>query len=178
MNKSIITILFLGSLWLTANAQKNDYIWLTGYESAPSSYDSGCQCGFGISKFDFNRTPVALTSDSLGINFYRANSVISDSLGNLLFYSNGVEVRNSLDQIIENGDSLGYGPEFTSIYPGSFYQGLPFPESSLSLPNPAKENVYDIFYGYVDTMVEKDEDYKFSLLISTGFFTGLRIPDP
>src|SRR5579863_5835428 len=75
---------------INAGAQKNDYIWLTGYDSwAP---DSTAAWGFryGNSKMDFNYSPVNISFDSLQMFFDVTNTSFCDSDGNLLFYTNGV----------------------------------------------------------------------------------------
>jgi hypothetical protein len=138
-------------LYATGNAQKNDYIWLTGYDSS-NTFDTTCQCWFGITKFDFNQSPMLITHDSLGINFYRSNSIVSDSNGNLVLYSNGVQVRNTHDVILNNGDSLGWGPLFSYWNPTIYYTGMVYSQSLITLPNPRKQNIYDLFYVYIDTL--------------------------
>jgi|GEM_PF-441056 hypothetical protein len=137
---------------LVGHAQKNDYIWLTGYDSNVPAYDSSCQCASGITKFDFNNSPVVIGYDSLRINFYCANSIISDSGGHLIFYSNGVQVRNSNDQLMQNGDSLGWGPFFSYVAPIDYNLGVPYCQLILTLPDPVSYNIYDIFYIYIDTI--------------------------
>jgi len=138
------------------NAQKEDYIWLAGYESV-SGYDTNSHHWFGISKFDFNQQPVTLSRDSLNIWFFRSNSTISDNVGqNILFYSNGNEIRNSLDEIIENGDSLGCidGSWFTKTYgiPGLY-------QYHIVLPNPLNTSQYDFFHCFVDSFNQSNGQF-------------------
>ena len=78
MNRSgiLLVLVFLMAIG-GVQGQKNDYTWLTGYASFGGE-DTACQCWFAITKFDFNQTPFTITHDSLGISFYRANSIVSD----------------------------------------------------------------------------------------------------
>jgi hypothetical protein len=131
--------------------QKNDYNWLMGYESS-SYFDTACQCGFGITRFDFDQNPRLITHDSLGISFDFTNNTVSDSAGNLLFYTNDVQIYNSMDELIANGDSLGWGPAYTLIDPALFAWGSVYCQQIISLPNPKAYGIYDLFYLYIDTL--------------------------
>jgi WD40 repeat protein len=134
---------------VTGNAQKTDYNWLAGYFS--NGYDTGWHYWFDITKFDFNQTPVVISRDSLGMNFNRSNSMISDSEGNLLFYCNGASIRNRWDVVVENGDSLSASYLFVNMDPEDLILGIPFNQYHIVLPNPQKPYGYDLFYGYMDT---------------------------
>ncbi|MBL0309721.1 MAG: T9SS type A sorting domain-containing protein [Bacteroidetes bacterium] len=93
-------------LLLMAEGQKHDYVWLMGYNS-----HLGDTLGFhfGNTIFDFNSSTMEMRRDSLRMNFDFTNTSYCDSSGNLLFYTNGIYVANSLDETIENGDSLNAG---------------------------------------------------------------------
>jgi len=99
-----------------ATAQKHNNIWYFGK-------------GAGI---DFTTgTPVALTNGALYTD--EAAAVISDSSGNLLFYSNGVKVWNAQHQLMENGDSL------TGCWSTS---------QALIVPKPGiEDSIYYLFYA-------------------------------
>ncbi|MBL0309048.1 MAG: hypothetical protein IPP77_05030 [Bacteroidetes bacterium] len=95
-------------LLLLAKGQKNDYVWLSGYDSQ-TGYSPIWNYYFGTTIFDFNDSPVSVRRDSLQMNFSATNTSYCDSNGNLLFYTNGIYVANALDEKIENGDSLNAG---------------------------------------------------------------------
>lgn len=131
-------------------AQKNDYVWLQGYESS-YGYDTVSGKYFGISKFDFNYSPVQMSYDSLGMNFSRTNTSYCDNDGNLLFYTNGIYVANSLDDKIENSDSLNWGGLITVFDPSIYEYGYRTPQGVLVIPAPANGNQYFLFQAYADT---------------------------
>lgn len=131
-----------------ANSQKYDYTWLAGYASN-AGYDSNYGYWFGISKFDFNQQPATITYDSLGISFRGANCAVSNSNGELKFYTNGISVRNYLDEII--GDSLHDG-YFLNSFEQWYRRGNPNATALVALPNPLYEGKFDLLYSFVDTL--------------------------
>ncbi|MBX2908372.1 MAG: hypothetical protein KF706_01975 [Chitinophagales bacterium] len=68
---------------ISVTAQKHDYIWFGGYDSQNGITDTFNT--YGITKLDFNKTPVEINYDSLGMNFDHAPCSIADKDGNLLF---------------------------------------------------------------------------------------------
>ena len=85
--------LALGNL----NAQKHDYNWVTGYEfNAPDP--------FGNMRIDFNYSPPKVVKENLKMNFTICRGTFSDSMGNLLFYTNGIRIFNKNQQL----NQLGY----------------------------------------------------------------------
>jgi hypothetical protein len=146
----ILALLFLfGASAFSVKAQKYDYTWLSGYSGA-APIDSGCLCTFGSTKLDFNSSRLSIIKDTIAISFSSTNNPISDSTGNLWFYSNGTAVADRENEIIQNSDSLGWGPFFTSD-PDVLYDGMLYPEYLLTLPNPKRDNLFDLFYFYFDS---------------------------
>lgn len=147
--KNLAFLFLFAASAFSVKAQKYDYTWLSGYSGA-APIDNGCLCTFGSTKFSFNSAAVNIVKDTIAISFSRTNNPISDSTGNLWFYSNGTAVANRENEIMQNGDSLGWGPFFTSD-PDILYDGMGYPEYLLTLPNPTRENLFDLFYFYVDS---------------------------
>ena len=95
-------------------AQKEHYVWYFG-DSAGVDFNSG--------------SPVALTNGVL--NTLEGCSSISDSAGNLLFYTDGITVYNRFHQQMPNGFGL-YGGHSTT-------------QSALIIPQPDSAFIYYIF---------------------------------
>lgn len=101
---------------------------------------------------------MGLSYDSLGINFGGANFTMSDEDGNVQFYTNGITIKNALDETIENGDSLHNGFYLQNLA-SFYYYGNPYDAIMNVLPNPLQNNRYDIFYGYADTIPNSTNVY-------------------
>lgn len=122
-------------------AQKHDFIWMSGI-NVTAFYDST------VFVVDFNNTdsPILyLTSDSLSLG--DANVAISDSSGNIAFYTNGCLVRNRLGETMQNGDFINLGPnsDVYSSYCGTSGLGL-YPVIQGVFAIPILENKYSLFY--------------------------------
>ncbi len=137
-------------LCLSAKAQKNDYMWLSGYDS-DVGYDSVTNTLYGNSVLDFNYSPRHIGYDSLGMNFFETNVSYSDTDGNLLFYSNGIYVANRLDERILNSDSINYGPLISWWNPMIAEYGYTTPQGILALDHPGLYNNYYLVHAYIDT---------------------------
>ena len=148
--KLIISIIVI--LWAVTNCycQKNDYIWLQGYDSF-GGFDSTQGLNYGNPKFDFNYSPIKITRDSLAINFLWTNTSYCDSDGNLLFYTNGTYIANSNDDTIENSDSLNWGfwLEYNDPQHGS--EGYSIKEGVYALQNLTNSSQYYIIHSLVDS---------------------------
>ncbi|MEM9888968.1 MAG: T9SS type A sorting domain-containing protein [Bacteroidota bacterium] len=116
--------------------QKHDFIWLTGY---PSELENPTSDTFGISIYDFNPdTSLRLINNQeIKIGFDFANVSLCDTLGNLLFYSNGIQINNAVHEIIENGAEIN---EFDR-YGYKAVQGI------LALPHPKGNHIYAFLHG-------------------------------
>ena len=92
--------------------------------------------GFPICNFDSSR--IMWLAESY--------AEISDSLGNLLFYTNGAWIANTNNDTMYNGNNLN-----PSSFTSSWYQyGLPIPFSELILPIPSHPNQYFLFHETID----------------------------
>ena len=79
---------------------KQDYNWLMGLDPTDSEEDLAY-------RFDFNQDPFLIESNN-GIRFGNQNASVSDSEGNLLFYTSGCTIIDKTGQQMPNGDSLNY----------------------------------------------------------------------
>ncbi len=117
-----------------------DNMWLYGSDSF-SQYSQ-----LGGSSIDFMLGSAIVSNHPRQMNFLMTNANISDSYGNLLFYTNGISIQNRQDALMLNGDSLNPG-----IYTSLWYQlGLNFPQGALILPSPVDSNIYYLFHETLD----------------------------
>lgn len=153
-----ITYLYLFVFWASISfAQKFDNAWVLGYENYPT---------------DPVRMKIHFLGDTLNIdtlvmkptpapfikvlNLLMTNSTMSDSLGNVLFYTNGAQVYGKNDSLMVNGDSLVSG-----AYYNQFWQsGFNIAQSTLILPLPNHPNLYYLFHNTIGTSTNTYEHPK------------------
>jgi hypothetical protein len=100
--------------------------WLLGFDSSTGLPE------YGGSTIQFTEDSLLISSQSRGLNFLETGTSMSDSLGNLLFYTNGVAVVNAAGDTLQNGG--GISPSvFTRVYK---HTGVAKPQTTLALPAP------------------------------------------
>lgn len=115
-----------------ATAQKEDFTWLLGGSLSSDSVFKTCL-------FDFSHDSLKINYLYKNLPFDFTNTLISDSSGRLLCYSNGDNLYNKNYEVIENGDDFYKG--------GNQIQGYPFSQSYLLLPLPSNVNWVIHLYG-------------------------------
>jgi hypothetical protein len=141
MKKNIILSLLLSLFFVVLlYAQKHDYNWILGYDNSQSITSE-----WGGMTINFNTTPPTTVKDNRKLNFNIFGAACSDSVGNLLFYSNGIAIHNYLDELMENGDSINFG-DFWSGSVADGYSSL----GGFALPFPGHPNQYYFFYSGFD----------------------------
>jgi hypothetical protein len=143
MRKKIVFCVLVSFMALTSYSQKEDYNWLLGdFNVQDSLYKNKFMFNdFGLSTID------TIKSDA---NFYITNSSISDSLGNLLFYTNGRKIYNAQHQVIENGDSLNFTPWGWNL--GQSFNHYSANQGVLILQKPNTNNEWFMFHLRKDTL--------------------------
>ena len=112
---------------LRAQAHYPDEWWPVGIKEYPDNPE------YGNAWLHFQNGTPSVQPANLNMNFEAAVAVASDTLGNLLFYSNGCELRGADGQLLENGEGLN---------PGSLHDwvcekvGYTAPRSMTALPMP------------------------------------------
>ena len=137
MNKLTIALIVISGN-LQCSGQGINNIWITGY-------DNGSGAGFGNSFFNFSFQPVAISQQNCSLNFDRTCATISDSAGNLLFYTNGFAVFNALFDTMPNGRGLD-----SSSVLNNFYFGSPLAQGALILPASNNNSAYYLFHESVE----------------------------
>jgi hypothetical protein len=135
LRKIILNFLFIILINFHVNSQGLNNLWLLGYDSYTSP-------GWGGTDIDFFSGMPFITSHQRTMNFTVCNGSISNQQGGLLFYTNGCFVANAADSVMENGDSLIYGP-FANDY---CQYGSPFVQGALILPLPSSDSLYYLFH--------------------------------
>ena len=122
-------------------AQKHDYIWLHGYDNG----DNDPKLGGAV--IDFNHTPPKRYSKKLKTDLSTYIASCSDSSGHLMFYTNGIALRDTSHNVMQFGDTINPGKYWerakNSVYP----MGGPF---CFALPTPGKKNHYSFFHIALD----------------------------
>ncbi|MBL7962934.1 MAG: T9SS type A sorting domain-containing protein [Flavobacteriales bacterium] len=128
-------------LLVLANAagQGLNNLWMGGYESWNVPPWGGSDIDF------FLGTPsITVHSRSIDLSYTTAN--ITDSAGNLLFFTNGVVVGNALGDTMQNGSGLNPSDYTDNWYP----TGLHLLQANLILPIPGTTHQYLLFHCTVD----------------------------
>jgi hypothetical protein len=133
----LIFILLFGGFY--AYAQQHDRFWISGYSlnSLPPYLGN---------IIDFSTDKPTITANTVALETTGATCTMSDADGNLLFYTNGGQVRNKFHQLIENGDSLNFSP---GEYPSQIYGtqvAYPLTSTLLVLPGTHNKNWYHIIH--------------------------------
>ncbi len=124
-------------------------LWMSGYGSGNGNRYGGTNINF------INGFPDTLMQNRI-MDISDCNANISDSIGNLLFYTNGVFVANALGDTMLNGGGLN-----PSIYTTSAPYGLRIRQGNLILPLPSNQSLYYLFHEtlFYDSLVH---DYRSS----------------
>ena len=109
-------------------------LWLSGYSSGFS--------GFGGSNVDFIDGFADTNYVNREMNFLDCNANISDSLGNLLFYTNGIYIANANNDTMVNGSGLNPSAYTTQ----QLSEGLRVKQGNLILPMPGNPPIYYLFH--------------------------------
>jgi hypothetical protein len=110
-----------------------DNLWLTGYFC--------CSSNLGGSNLDFYNGNPVINSAIRNSNFNRQFTAISDSLGNLLFYTNGIFIYDASDSLMQNSDTLG----LNSCTAGYIPIGGGISQGSVLIPRPNSNKNYYLF---------------------------------
>jgi len=139
MPRFLLLILIGLSTFSKLQGQEYDYLWLLGNDSQTNPE-------YGGMILDFFDDTLTIFTEYRTTPFRQFNTSLCDSLGNILFYSNGIGVINSLGILMENGAGLN---------PGFFYDlyendGYILNQGAVSIIQPESDSIAYIFYMDVD----------------------------
>ncbi|MBK8967906.1 MAG: T9SS type A sorting domain-containing protein [Lewinellaceae bacterium] len=119
-----------------------DNIWILGRDKNPfeDTIDR-----FGGTSVDFNFLPPKYSRITIHVDM-EANASISDSSGNLLFYTDGCSISNKLHGLLKNGDGINAGG--LTFVQGCVQNtfGYPTHQGVMILPFPGHANTYVLLH--------------------------------
>jgi hypothetical protein len=140
--KQILVVFLFFSLSTAAWSQKTDYDWLLGYCIQCDPSDTT----FGITHFNFNSEPPGIYYEFIDFSFNMCNTSICEEEGNLLFYSNGVEVFNADHATLQNSEDFNYYP-YHEIWEEL---GLALPQGVIGFQSPNSTQDYYLLHMKYD----------------------------
>ena len=150
MNKRYINVIaFLLPAFLPGQVLP-DQVWLLGTTGPPG------QSGYGNAIMRFEHDQVSVTKTDLFMNFESTMAAMPDSLGNILFYTNGCHIANSSGDTIVNGSGLNPGEMADWTCPSSGYAS---PLGAMALPMPGSQRLYYLFHMGVKYSPERKLSY-------------------
>jgi PKD repeat protein len=161
----VFIVLVVLLLSVSAEAQKEDYNWISGTSAVLDSINAGL-VKFSIQNDSFNQFHL---DNSEKFAFALTNSAISDGNGELLVFSNGMQVRGRDLKLIENGDSINFNKYWSNNFfePIMKSQGLRLPQGMLMLPWPDRDSVLMLALNWQSITGSWDTDY------CKGLFMGI-----
>ncbi|MFN8286614.1 MAG: T9SS type A sorting domain-containing protein [Chitinophagales bacterium] len=149
--KNLLALIISFFIYTSLAAQKHDYVWMFGYYNSDFSIDT-LRGGVNL---DFNYTPAQHYRHLRLAGFNECNTSFCDSVGNLIFYSNGTGIYDRRDSLMSRGDSLNYGNYWEHSFNDSndYLEGLRIVQSMLSLPMPGNNAKAIIIHFPVNFMV-------------------------
>jgi hypothetical protein len=108
--------------------------WIFGRNSTPNP--SG-------TLLNFNNSTPQVTYFNKPMELEASCAVMCDSVGKLLFYSNGCYIANANHQMMINGGGIGKDLLETSFCDSG---GNPMPQGIIALPKPGSNHLYYLFY--------------------------------
>ena len=115
-----------------------DKLWMMGYDC--------CGPNFSGINMDIRTGNLIVDSVQRYFNFAPTNGQICDSIGNPLFYSNGIYIANSMGDTMINGSGLNPST-YTDIHK---LRGLIIPQANLVIPIPSDSKKYYLFHQTID----------------------------
>ena len=152
------------------SAQKFDNIWTIGHD-----YDVSDSVNKGTI-INFSSNPPQTLEVTQSINFHTSAGSMSDSSGNLLFFTNGCDIAGADGEILPGGDGLnpGYAHALRCDNWNLGYAGGH--PNIIILPKPENVNIYYIFHKRQLSVgwppVDSYNDKLFYTLVTKDSITG------
>ena len=131
-----IIALFIFLTPVIAPAQKHDYLSFFGYGNNSSNPR------FGGMTVNFNNRPPRIYPEKKKIDFLFYCGACSDSTGHLMFYTNGISIRDTTHNKMLNGDTINPGQSWLE-WKNEGYPNGPF---CFAVPAPGLSHQYYFFH--------------------------------
>jgi Secretion system C-terminal sorting domain len=131
-------------------AQKQDNVWLGGLNEYPGALQNGNY----MIRFDDSMPMV--TPTNLNANFESTVTALSDSSGQLLYYTNGCSIYFAQGDTMKNGNWLNPGFIFDRTCPNTGYIS---PNGALFITKPGNDNFIYLFHMGVDYSADRRLTY-------------------
>lgn len=132
----LLFFLLLSAHVLAQYGYGNQWIFGRFYDPQPSG-----------TLLDFGGGSLHVTPFNKRMELEASCTVMCDSAGKLLFYSNGCYIANATHQTMENGHDIGRGKLKTSFCNTG---GNPMTQGIIALPKPASKHLYYLFYTDIE----------------------------
>jgi hypothetical protein len=116
----------------------------------------------GNTLYNFFSGTLTQSYDSLEMEFNHTHANISDSLGNLLFYTNGYYLADATNDTMQNGSGLNPG-----AYANAFSDGFGIPQGAVIIPKPSSNSIYYMFHGSADNYPGGNGSRSYQLYLTT-----------
>ena len=133
LNTSIAFIFIYISI--NVQAQNHDYVWLFGK-------DSQTDTSFAGTVIDFNSSPPDIYYEFRDMNFNITNASMCDTNGQLLFYTNGINIYNWQNRVMDNGEGINPG-EYAN---NNQDRGYVLEQGAMALPLPESDSSYYLIH--------------------------------
>ena len=137
MFKRFKVLLIMGIIPFYCCAQQHDNLQLFGFgNNAPNP------ALFGGMVVDYSFSPPKFYAQKRKVDISFYSGIGSDSSGHLMFYTNGISIRDTTHNVMLNGDTLNAGTLWLQ-WKDKYFPNGPF---CFSLPSPGKKNEYTFFH--------------------------------
>ncbi len=100
---------------------------------------------FGETKIDFKSGSPVVSYYPIDMDFRHTHANISDTAGNLLFYTNGYYIADATHDTMQNGSGINPGA-YANFVPDGFL----IPQGALIIPKPGSSNLFYMFHNTLD----------------------------
>ena len=156
----LLSVLLLCHLQFFGQGLNNN--WITGYGGGFGDPD------FGESIIDFSGGIPNVILNNMEMDFNQSHANISDTNGNLLFYTNGFYIADATGDTMLNG--TGINP---SVFTSMFQDGLTLVQSHVILPKPNNTDIYYLFHTTRDDGINSVSKYLYVSTIDMNMNGGL-----